>query len=66
MLVIGATAVIRHCRDKDTPMATWLRDLLAKKPARVVSVALANKLARIAWVLLTRQETYRPYHLAHP
>lgn len=65
LLVIGATAVIRHCRDKDTPMAAWLRGLLEKKPVRVVSVALANKLARIAWVVLTRRETYRPYRLAH-
>jgi len=65
LLVIGATAVIRHCRDKNTPMAAWLRRLLEKKPVRVVSVALANKLARIAWVLLTRQETYRPFHLAY-
>lgn len=64
LLVIGATAVIRHCRDKDTPMAAWLRGLLTKKPVRVVSVALANKLARIAWVLLTRREPYRPYRLA--
>lgn len=64
LLVIGATAVIRHCRDKDTPLAAWLRGLLIKKPVRVVSVALANKLARIAWVLLTRRETYRPYRLA--
>ncbi|MCP5364946.1 MAG: IS110 family transposase [Hyphomicrobiales bacterium] len=65
MLVIGATAIIRHCRDKNTPMAAWLRELLAKKPVRVVSVALANKLARVAWALLTRQETYQPYRLAH-
>lgn len=64
LLVIGATAVIRHCREKDTPMAAWLRGLLTKKPVRVVSVALANKLARIAWVLLTRREPYRPYRLA--
>ena len=57
--------MIRHCRDKDTPMAAWLRGLLAKKPVRVVSVALANKLARIAWVVLMRREIYRPYRLAH-
>jgi len=63
LLVVGATAVIRHCRDKETPMAAWLRELLAKKPFRVASVALANKLARIAWALLTRQQSYRPYLL---
>ena len=45
-------------------MAAWLRGLLEKKPFRLVSVALANKLARIAWVVLTRGETYRPYGTA--
>jgi transposase len=64
LLVVGATAVIRHTKDKPTPMANWIRKLLEKKPFRIVSVALANKLARIAWVVLTRKEAYRPYHLA--
>jgi len=63
LLVIGATAVMRHTKDKTTPMANWIRKLLEKKPFRVVSVALANKLARIAWVVLTRKEAYRPYAL---
>lgn len=61
LLVVGATAVMRHAKDKATPMAAWVRELLEKKPFRLVSVALANKLARIAWVVLTRGETYRPY-----
>jgi transposase len=64
LLVVGATAVMRHIKDKPTPMADWIRKLSEKKPFRVVSVALANKLARIAWVVLTRKEAYRPYHLA--
>ena len=64
LLVVGATAVIRHTKDKPTPMANWIRKLLEKKPFRIVSVALANKLARIAWVVLTRKEAYRPYQLA--
>jgi hypothetical protein len=64
LLVVGATAVIRHTKDKPTPMANWIRKLLVKKPFRVVSVALANKLARIAWVVLARKEAYRPYQLA--
>jgi transposase len=61
LLVVGATAVMRHVKDKPTPMADWIRKLLEKKPFRLVSVALANKLARIAWVVLTRKEAYRPY-----
>ncbi len=60
LLVVGATAVIRHAKTKPTRMAAWIRGLLANKPFRVVSVALANKLARIAWVVLTRRERYRP------
>jgi transposase len=61
LLVVGATAVMRHVKDKPTPMADWIRKLSEKKPFRVVSVALANKLARIAWVVLTREEAYHPY-----
>ena len=61
LLVIGATAVMRHAKNQATPLANWVNGLLAKKPFRLVSVALANKLARIAWVLLTRGETYRLY-----
>jgi transposase len=64
LLVVGATAVIRHTKDKPTPLAAWIRKLMEKKPFRVVSVALANKLARIAWVVLTRKEAYRPFHFA--
>ena len=60
LLVVGATAVMRHSKDKTIRLADWIRKLLAAKPFRLVSVALANKLARIAWVVLTRGETYRP------
>lgn len=64
LLVVGATAVIRHCRNKETPMAHWLNALLEKKPVRLVSVALANKTARIAWALLTRGQRFNPYRIA--
>lgn len=60
LLVVGATAVMRHSKDKATRLADWIRELLAKKPFRLVSVALANKLARIAWPVLTRGEACRP------
>jgi transposase len=59
LLVIGATSVMRYARDKGAVSAVWINRLLAKKPARLVSVALANKTARIAWALLVRQENYR-------
>lgn len=64
LLVVGATAVMRHSKNKDTPMASWINVLMEKKPFRLASVALANKLARIAWVILTRGETYQPYKQA--
>jgi transposase len=59
LLVVGATSLIRYARGNGTANAAWINRLLAKKPARLVSVALANKMARIAWVLLARNETYR-------
>ena len=58
LLVIGATSVIRVAR-QDTPGRVWAKQLLDRKPARVVSVALANKTARIAWAVLARGEVYR-------
>lgn len=61
LLVVGATAVMRHARRNPTPMTDWVNGLLERKPFRLVSVALANKLARIAWAVLTRGETYRPF-----
>src|SRR5690606_20171169 len=44
LLVVGATAVIRHSREKATPLAAWVRGMLERKPLRLVSVALANKI----------------------
>ncbi len=56
LLVVGATAVLRH-RQKEK--GTWLAGLLARKSARQVTVALANKMARIAWAILAHGGTYR-------
>ena len=41
-------------------MGAWLRKILERRPARLVTVALANKMARIAWAVMTREEVYRP------
>ena len=59
LLVIGATAVLRHPKLRERAGGAWLRALLARRPARVATVALANKNARIAWALLARDEHYR-------
>ena len=57
LLVNGATAVIKYA--KPGRASRWLLNLLARKPKKLVAVALANKMARIAWVLMTRGEVYR-------
>ena len=59
LLVVGATAVIRHARTRSAAEAGWLRGLLERRPARLASVALANKTARIAWAVLARGGTFR-------
>ena len=59
LVVIGATALIRFARNRSTPLTAWADALLARRPARLVSVALANKMARIAWAVLQRGEAYR-------
>jgi transposase len=56
LLVNGAMAVLRGKRAKQDP---WLAKLLATKPRKLAAVALANKMARIGWVLMTRQEDFR-------
>ena len=63
LLVVGATAVIRHARTQPHKNP-WLTKLLAKKPAKLVAVALANKLARIAWAILAKGGTYQKSTLA--
>lgn len=59
LLVIGATSVLRYARDKAPGKAEWLKALLERKSPRLASVALANKMARIAWSVLVRGEVYR-------
>jgi transposase len=63
LLVIGATAVIRQARTHPDEHP-WLIQLLARRPAKVVAVALANKTARIAWAVLAKGGTYRAPALA--
>jgi len=38
----------------------WVRGVLERRPVRLATVALANKMARIAWALMTRKEVYHP------
>ena len=59
LLVVGATSVIRRVGTNTSATGEWVRRLLERKPARVATVAMANKTARIAWAVLVRGETYR-------
>lgn len=64
LLVVGATSVIRRARTSTSASASWINALLERRPARVVTVAMANKTARIAWAVLSRNEIYRPAAMA--
>jgi transposase len=63
LLVIGATAVVRHAR-QHPQKHPWIMRLLAKKPAKLVAVAVANKMARIAWAIMAKGGCYRAPELA--
>lgn len=58
LLVLGATSLVHRARI-EPEKAPWIAALLARRPARLVTVAVANKLARIAWAVLSRAEVYR-------
>src|ERR1700726_337724 len=63
LLVVGAHAVLR--RAKQSPEKyPWLAQLLVRRPFKVVAIALANKMARMAWALLAKGGTYRAPALA--
>jgi transposase len=59
LLVAGAMSVIRHAKRRGTTSLPWLANLIASKPTKVAAVALANKMARIAWAVLRQGGTYQ-------
>lgn len=59
LLVVGATAVIRHLKPGRPNASAWLLALTARKPRKLAAVALANKTARIVWAMMSRGEAYR-------
>jgi transposase len=59
LLIIGANAVVRWAVRNPPPPGSWLARMLAKKPRQLVTVALAGKMARVAWALLARGGIYR-------
>lgn len=59
LLVVGATTVIRHAIHGGKAATPWLLSLLERRPRKLAAVALANKMARIAWAMMTSGEVYR-------
>jgi transposase len=59
LFMAGALAVIRYAKIHGTKHRPWLTALLARRPTKVAAIALANKIARMVWVLMARGERYK-------
>jgi transposase len=59
LFTAGALAVIRYAKLHGTKHRPWLTALLARRPTKVAAIALANKIARMAWAMMVRGERYR-------
>ena len=60
LFIQGARAVLQFRDKQSSGLRNWLAELSSRSHYNVVSVALANKLARMAWAVLARGEVYRP------
>jgi transposase len=63
VLVCGAMSVIQQIKAGRSP-SPWLTGLVARKAPKAAAVALANKMARIAWKLMVSGQAYEPAHMA--
>jgi len=59
LLIIGAIAVMRRAARNGAPAGSWLARMMARKPRLLVAMALANRVARIAWPPMTKGGVYR-------
>jgi transposase len=59
LFTVGALSVIRYAKIHGTQHRPWLAALLARRPTKVAAIALANKIARMAWALMVKGEPYR-------
>jgi transposase len=59
LFTAGALAVIRYAKLHGTTHRPWLTGLLARRPTKVAAIALANKIARMAWAMMAKGERYK-------
>lgn len=59
LLIIGSSAVVRQASKRGATEGSWLARMLARKPRMLVTVAQANKTARIVWALLMKEEDFK-------
>lgn len=58
LMIIGSSAVVQQASRRGAPAGSWIAGMLARKPRMLVTVAQANKTARVAWALLIKKEDY--------
>ena len=59
LFVAGALAIIRYAKIHGAKHRPWLSALLARRPTKVAAIALANKIARVAWAVMAKGERYK-------
>lgn len=59
MLIIGAMSRLNWMGRKSIPESSWLARMMSRKPRMLVAIALANKMARQIWAMLTKNEDYK-------
>ena len=64
LLIIGAMSTVQRTLRKGAPEGSWLARMLARKPRMLVAIALANKMARGVWAMMTKNEDYRGAEMA--
>lgn len=64
LLIIGAMSHVRMANSKPPASGSWLALMLMRKPKMLVAIALANKMARKIWAILTKKEDYQEHALS--